>query len=58
MMKALYIALALLVVGGYGYAGYRGMEMPKTKKGFAPQSVRGAHGGARIFWYGGYRGGK
>jgi hypothetical protein len=58
MLKTLYVLVALLIIGGYGYAGYRGLEVPKTKKGFAPQGVRGAHGGARTFWYGGYRGGK
>jgi hypothetical protein len=58
MAKALYVLLALMIIGGYGYADYRGMEMPSTRKGIAPQSVRGAHGGARVFWYGGYRGGK
>lgn len=58
MMKTLYVLVALLVIGGYGYAGYRGLEVPKAKKGFVPQGARGAHGGARMFWYGGYRGGK
>lgn len=58
MLKALYVVVALVIIGGYGYAGYRGLEVPKTKKGLAPQGVRGAHGGPRVFWYGGYRGGK
>jgi len=58
MARALYVLLALVIIGGYAYAGYRGVELPRTKKGFAPAGVRGAHGGARTFWYGGYRGGK
>ncbi len=58
MMRRLYALFALLVIGGYGYAGWTGWEMRSTKRGFAPQSVRGAHGGARSFWYTGYRGGK
>ncbi|MEO8380371.1 MAG: hypothetical protein ABI779_11965 [Acidobacteriota bacterium] len=58
MLKTLYILVALLIIGGYGYVSYRGMEVPKATKGVAPQGVRGAHGGARTFWYGGYRGGK
>ncbi len=58
MARAFYILLSVLIIAGYGYAGYRGMEMPRTKKGFVPADVRGAHGGARTFWYGGYRGGK
>ena len=58
MMRRLYILLALLIIGGYGYAGWRGLELTQTRKGISPQGVRGAHGGARPFWYGGYRGGK
>jgi hypothetical protein len=58
MLRALYVLVGLLIVGGYGYAGYRGLEVPRAQKGIAPQGARGAHGGARTFWYGGYRGGK
>ena len=58
MLKALYVIVALLIIGGYGYAGHRGLEVPRAKKGIAPQGVRGAHGGARWFYFGGYRGGK
>jgi hypothetical protein len=58
MLKAVYILFAVLVIGGYGYASYRGLEVPRAKKGMAPAGARGAHGGARTFWYGGYRGGK
>ena len=55
--RALYVILALLIIGGYAYAGLRGMEFPRGEKGFAPKG-RGAHGGPGVFWYGGYRGGK
>jgi len=58
MMRALYILAALLIIGGYGYADWRGLEFSTAKKGYAPQGVRGAHGGTPTFWYGGYRGGK
>jgi hypothetical protein len=58
MLKYLYVLFAILVIGGYGWVALRGMELPRTRKTIAPQSVRGAHGGARTFWYGGYRGGK
>jgi len=58
MLRKFYILVAALIIGGYGFAGYRGLEVPKAKKGLAPQGARGAHGGARTFWYGGYRGGK
>jgi len=58
VLKALYVVIALLAIGGFAYANWTGMEPIRTKKGFVPQGMRGAHGGARTFWYGGYRGGK
>jgi hypothetical protein len=58
MLRGLYVLFAVLIIGGYGYAVVRGMEPARTRKSVAPQSVRGAHGGVRTFWYGGYRGGK
>ncbi|HEX7829255.1 MAG TPA: hypothetical protein VF787_06340 [Thermoanaerobaculia bacterium] len=54
----MYIVVALVVIGGFGWSNWRGMELSRTKKGFAPQGMRGAHGGSRTFFYGGYRGGK
>jgi len=59
MRKALYVLFALLVVGGYGYADFRGLELPQTRKGMSQQraGIRGAHGGGAYF-YRGYRGGK
>lgn len=61
MLRILYIVFAMVVLGGYAYAGFRGWEMNKPRKAFAPQSqqsMRGARGSSRTFWYGGYRGGK
>lgn len=58
MLRIAYLIMALLVIGGFGWGNWRGMELMPSKKGFAPQGMRGAHGGARTFWYGGYRGGK
>lgn len=58
MLRALYLVLALLAIGGFGWANWRGVELFSPKKGSVPQGMRGAHGGARTFWYGGYRGGK
>jgi hypothetical protein len=57
-MRILYTLLGLLIIGGYAYAGWRGMEIGQTKKGFSPQGVRGKHGTSRAVYYGGYRGGK
>ena len=58
MLRAFYVLFALMVIGGYAFATYRGMELRRTKKTFAPQSMRGTHGSGSVFWYGGYRGGK
>jgi hypothetical protein len=59
MLKTLYVLAGLLLVGAYAYAGFRGLELTRTEKlRMASQSMRGAHGGSRSFWYGGYRGGK
>lgn len=57
VMKVLYIVLAMLIIGGYAWAGYRGLELSTAKKGMSPAGMRGA-GGPRVFWTGGYRGGK
>ena len=61
MLRVLYILFALVVVGGYAYAAFGGMELTRPRQAFtpqSPQSMRGATGGSRAFWYGGYRGGK
>ena len=59
MLKTLYVLFALVVIGGYGYAGWRGLEFRQTKKGMTQQraGMRGtAVGGG--YYYRGYRGGK
>ena len=56
--KALYVMFALVVIGGYAWADYRGVEISTAKKGMSPAGMRGAAGGSRVFWYRGYRGGK
>lgn len=63
MLRILYILFAVIVLGGYAYAGFRGLELTRPRKAFVPQSqpqqsMRGARGSSRTFWYGGYRGGK
>lgn len=57
MRKVLYVLFAMIVIGGYAYAGFTGEELSTTKKGYAPKGSRGSQG-SRAFWYGGYRGGK
>ncbi len=62
MLRILYILFAVIVLGAYTYAGFRGLELTRPRKAFEPQppqqSMRGARGSSRTFWYGGYRGGK
>ena len=61
MLKKFYALFATLIIAGYGYAGFNGIERSQTKKGDAPRGTptgRGTQGGSRAFWYGGYRGGK
>lgn len=58
MLKALYVVVGLLIVGGYAYAGYRGLEISTVRKQVARPGMRGGAGVSRVFWYGGYRGGK
>lgn len=57
MLRALYLLFGLLVIGGYGYASHRGLELRKTKKQVGPAGVRATAGGA-AYYRGGYRGGK
>lgn len=58
MMRRLYAIIGVLIVLGYGWVSVRGLELSQTRRGLAPQGVRGSHGGTRPLWVGGYRGGK
>lgn len=53
----LYVLFAIFTIGFYAISDLGGREFASTRKTFAPQSMRGAHGG-RSFWYSGYHGGK
>jgi hypothetical protein len=55
-MKKRYALFTLLVLGGYGTAGWRGWEMFAAEKDRIPQNIRQAPGGYRSFTY--WRGGK
>jgi hypothetical protein len=57
MGRKLYIVFGVLVIGGYLYAGLRGVELRQPVRGTAPVGARGAHGGWSV-WYSGYQGGK
>jgi hypothetical protein len=57
--RVLYLLTAMLIVGGYAYSAYRGVELSTAQKRQAPAGIRGRAGVAPVFWYGGgYRGGK
>ena len=58
MLRALYVVFGLLVIGGYGYSSWQGLELRKTKKQLTPAGARGATGGGVGYYRGGYRGGK
>lgn len=58
MFRAFYIAVALLIIGGYAYAAHRGLEISTARQRNAPAGIRGRAGVSPIYWYGGYRGGK
>lgn len=58
MLRALYVLLGLVVLGGYAYASLTGAEFPRSQKSYVTGGVRGQHGSGSAFWYGGYRGGK
>ena len=59
MFRGLYAVLGALIITGYGFVDWRGMELRTTKRTFVPQGLRAAaHGGYRSYWYGGFHGGK
>jgi hypothetical protein len=57
MARKLYIVFGVLVIGGYLYAGIRGLELSQPRRGTAPAGARGTHGGWSV-WYSGHHGGK
>ena len=57
--RVVYVVIALVIVGGYAYSAYRGIELSTARQRQAPAGIRGRAGVAPVFWYGGgYRGGK
>jgi hypothetical protein len=58
-MRNFYGILGMLIVLGYGYADFRGLELGPSHRQTVPQGLRSAsHGGYRSFWYSGFHGGK
>ncbi len=58
MLRALYVLFGLLVIGGYAYTSWNGLELRQTKKQLSPQGVRATQSGGGVYYRGGYRGGK
>lgn len=58
-MRKLYTFFGLVVLLGYGYVDWRGLELTPSHRKFVPQGLRSAgHSGYRSFWYSGFHGGK
>jgi hypothetical protein len=57
MLRVLYLLFGLIVIGGYSYSSWTGMELRKTKQKLSPRGVRSTQGGG-VYYRGGYRGGK
>ena len=58
MLRALYVLFGLLVIGGYAYASWNGLELRQAKQQLSPQGARANQGTGGVFYRGGYRGGK
>ncbi len=59
MGKALYTIFSIAVIGGYGFIGWRGLELMPSHRQTVAHGLRSAsHGGYRSFWTSGFHGGK
>ena len=58
-MRRFYQAFGLLVLLGYSFVEWRGLNLQTPRKQFSPQGLRSAaHGGYRSYWSSGFHGGK
>ena len=58
-MRKLYTLFGIVVLLGYSYVDWRGLELTPSHRTFHPQGLRSAsHGGYRSFWFTGFHGGK
>lgn len=58
-MRSFYGVLGMLIVLGYGFVDWRGLELRPAHRQFVPHGMRSAgHGGYRSFWTSGFHGGK
>lgn len=59
MLRALYVLFGLIVIGGYGWSSWRGLELRRTKQTLTAGAAGArAVGGGGAYYRGGYRGGK
>ena len=58
-MRRLYQVFGLLVLLGYSFVEWRGLNIGLPRQQTSPQGLRAAaHGGHRSFWFSGFHGGK
>ena len=59
MLRALYVVFGLLVIAGYAYVSWNGLELIRRRQQqLSPQGVRATQSGGGVYYRGGYRGGK
>ncbi|HEX3108068.1 MAG TPA: hypothetical protein VHU41_03160 [Thermoanaerobaculia bacterium] len=59
MFKAFYAAFGILVLAGFSFVTWRGIQPAMGQRKYVAGGLRGAaHGGYRSFWYSGFHGGK
>ena len=59
MGRALYTLFSVVVIGAYGFVGWRGIELTPSHRQVVAHGLRSAsHGGYRSFWTSGFHGGK
>jgi len=59
MFKAIYGIFGILVLTGFSFLTWRGIQPGTGQRKYVAGGLRGAaHGGYRSFWYSGFHGGK
>ena len=58
MLRRIYGLFGILIIAGYGYVDWSGLELGRGHRQFVPQGLRSGSGGYRSFWYSGFHGGK
>ena len=59
MFKTIYALFGILVLAGFSFVTWRGIQPGVGQRKYVAEGLRGAaHGGYRSFWYSGFHGGK